>query len=77
MKSAKSNCTIYFICAIVFYIVALLNLLSGGAQTMEIVWFCVGTAFLSLGTVQKKKEGKADDTENTGDDTVDEQKEQH
>lgn len=55
MKNYKTISTIYYLCAVVFYLVALIIMLSSDQNGMGITWMCLASVWLSLGSVYRRK----------------------
>lgn len=68
MKSVKNDdnktnrivTILYYIAAICFYIVSLINFFKDGDSSSGVVYFCIGSVFICLGSVyiNKDAEGK-------------------
>ena len=48
-------------CISLFFIASAIGFTSGNESSMAIVWLCLGSSFLCLGSTHKKKENNTDD----------------
>ncbi len=46
---------LFYLSAVLFYLVAMMNFAGGEDHSMAVVWFCLGSTFLCLGSTQQKK----------------------
>ena len=51
----------YIIWLVLFFIASAIGFTSGNENSMAIVWLCLGSSFLCLGSTHKKKENNTDD----------------
>ena len=51
----------YIIWLVLFFIASAIGFTSGNESSMAIVWLCLGSSFLCLGSTHKKKENNTDD----------------
>lgn len=56
----KTTVTLYGIASLLFYITALIKFFNTGFLS-GVVWFCLGSAFLSIGESVRRKNEKSDD----------------
>ena len=63
VKKEKKYSILFFIASILFYIAAIISFTNGN-NSMVVVWLCLGSAYLCLGSTHKKKE---DNNANTKD----------
>ncbi len=56
MKNEKNPSTLYFIVAALFYGVSAISFANGNQTSMAVVWLCLGSLFLCLGSSQANKE---------------------
>lgn len=62
MKKEKTCAVLYYISAVLFYVVAAINLLGDNNDTsMGVVWLCLGSTMLCLGFVWLNKSKKKND----------------
>lgn len=47
--------------SVLFFIASAIGFTSGNESSMAIVWLCLGSSFLCLGSTHKKKENNTDD----------------
>ena len=57
MKKSKNSSLIFYIVSILFYVAAIITFLTGNHNSTGIIWLCLGSTFLSIGTSRRKKEG--------------------
>ncbi len=65
MKNKKTNTTLCFVAAALFFVSAILSLFTSSSISSAIVWLCLGSAFLCFGSAQKKKEKAEETTDET------------
>lgn len=64
MKSNKTIATIFFLCAVVFYILALTDIFEEATRDTGITWLCIGSLWLCLGSVYlNKSKNEKDDSD--------------
>ena len=61
MKKLIENSTFCYIMAVVFYIVAIVDFVSGKDGSTPITWLCIGSMWMCISTVYKDKPEKNDD----------------
>ena len=61
MKKGINKSILFYVVSALFLIVSAIGLTSGNENTMAIVWLCLGSSFLCLGSTHKKKENNTDD----------------
>ena len=49
------KCNLFYLSGLLFFLVAVLNLVTGENRSTAVVWLCLGSAFLCLGHSQQKK----------------------
>lgn len=57
------NKSLYYLTCVLFYIVAIINFFNSDTTT-GVVWLCLGSTFLCLGTSSKQKNNENDDDSN-------------
>ena len=61
MKKGINKSILFYIASVLFFIASAIGFTSGNESSMAIVWFCLGSSFLCLGSTHKKKENNTDD----------------
>lgn len=61
MKKEKTCAILYYISAVLFYVVAAINFFSDKDTSMGVVWLCLGSTMLCLGSVWLNKSKKKND----------------
>ncbi|RXS76536.1 hypothetical protein [Blautia faecicola] len=61
MKKGINKSILFYVVSALFLIVSAIGLTTGNENSMAIVWLCLGSSFLCLGSTHKKKENNADD----------------
>ncbi len=56
VKKSKNKSSLFCIASFFFYIASIIGFVSGDSNSMSIVWLCLGSSFLCLGSVHMKKE---------------------
>ena len=67
MKSNRTIAIIFFLCAVAFYILAIICIFNKTARSMGITWLCVGSMWLCLGSLYLHKSPNKDE-DSDGDD---------
>ena len=49
------KCILFYLGGLLFFLAAVLNLVTGENHSTAVVWLCLGSAFLCLGYSQRKK----------------------
>lgn len=49
------KCNLFYLSGLLFFLVAVLNLVTGGDHATAVVWRCLGATFLLLGYSHQKK----------------------
>ena len=49
------KCNLFYLGSLLFFLAAVLNLVTGENHSTAVVWLCLGSAFLCLGASQRKK----------------------
>ena len=57
----KKTGLIFYICAVLFCVAALITFIFGENKTMGTIWLCLGSSWLCLGTVFANKAKKEDE----------------
>ena len=63
MKRNRTTAILYYICAVAFYIVAIIHIFDKTTGGMGITWLCLGSMWLCLGTVYFLKSQNKDDSD--------------
>lgn len=63
MKNCKTIAIIFYICAVAFYILAIINIFDSAQRSMGIIWLCIGSMWLCLGSVFNKAKNEDDDSD--------------
>lgn len=58
MKRNRTTAIVYYIGAVLFYMVAIIYIFDNTTRGMEITWWCLGSMWLFLGTVYFRKSPK-------------------
>ena len=61
MKKGINKSILFYIASVLFFIASANGFTSGNESSMAIVWLCLGSSFLCLGSTHKKKENNTDD----------------
>lgn len=61
MKKGINKSILFYVVSALFLIVSAIGLTTGNENSMAIVWLCLGSSFLCLGSTHKKKENNTDD----------------
>ena len=61
MKKGINKSILFYIASVLFFIASVIGFTSGNERSMAIVWLCLGSSFLCLGSTYKKKENNTDD----------------
>lgn len=56
MKKERNRSALFYIASVLFFIASAISFASGNENSMAIVWLCLGSSFLCLGSTHKKKE---------------------
>lgn len=56
MKKEKIRSICFYIVSVLFYLAAIISFVEGNDNSMGVVWLCLGSSFLCLGSVHKKQE---------------------
>ena len=67
MKRNRTTAIIYYICAVVCYIVAIIHIFDRTTRGMGVVWLCLGSMWLCLGSVYFRKSQNKDDNSESDD----------
>ena len=61
MKKGINKSILFYIASVLFFIASAIGFTSGNESSMAIVWLCLGSSFLCLGSTHKKKENNTDE----------------
>ena len=61
MKKGINKSILFYIASVLFLVASAIDFTSGNENSMAIVWLCLGSSFLCLGSTHKKKENNTDD----------------
>lgn len=64
MKKLKKKLSLFYIASFFFYIASIIGFVSGNSNSMAVVWVCLGSSFLCLGSAHEKKENDETNTDN-------------
>ena len=56
MKKGINKSILFYIASVLFLVASAIDFTSGNENSMAIVWLCLGSSFLCLGSTHKKKE---------------------
>ena len=54
MKKGINKSILFYIASVLFFIASAIGFTSGNESSMAIVWLCLGSSFLCLGSTHKK-----------------------
>ena len=54
MKKERNKSVLFYIASVLFFIASAISFASGNENSMAIVWLCLGSSFLCLGSTHKK-----------------------
>ena len=60
-KEYKISSTLFYVSAVLFYLAAIINIVGGNNTSMSIVWLCLGSTFLCVGSLHSKKSKESND----------------
>ena len=63
MKKGINKSILFYIASVLFFIASAIGFTSGNESSMAIVWLCLGSSFLCLGSTHKKKENNKTNTD--------------
>ena len=63
MKKGINKSILFYIASVLFFIASALGFTNGNESSMAIVWLCLGSSFLCLGSTHKKKENNKTSTD--------------
>ena len=61
MKKGINKSILFYIASVLFLVDSAIDFTSGNENSMAIVWLCLGSLLLCLGSTHKKKENNTDD----------------
>ena len=61
MKKGINKSILFYIASVLFLVASALCFAGGNENSMAIVWLCLGSSCLCLGSTHKKKENNTDD----------------
>lgn len=61
MKNYRGIAIVFYLCAVAFYALAVINILDSEQRSMGITWFCVGSMWMCLGSLYLNKSKNEDD----------------
>ena len=61
MKKGINKSILFYIASVLFFIASAIGFTSENENSMAIIWLSLGSAFLCLGSIYKKKENNTDD----------------
>ena len=61
MKKGINKSILFYIASVLFLVASVIGFTSGNENSMAIIWLCLGSSFLCLGSTHKKKENNTDD----------------
>ena len=61
MKKGINKSILFYIASVLFLVASAIGFTSGNENSMAIVWLCLGSSILCLGSNHKKKENNTDD----------------
>jgi hypothetical protein len=54
-ECSMKKCNLFYLSGLLFFLAAVLNLVTGENHSTAVVWLCLGSVFLCLGASQRKK----------------------
>ena len=63
MKKGINKSILFYVVYVLFFISSAIGFMSGNDNSMAIVWLCLGSSFLCLGSTHKKKENNKANTD--------------
>ena len=63
MKKGINKSILFYVVSVLFFIASAIGFMSGNDNSMAIVWLCLGSSFLCLGSTHKKKENNKTNTD--------------
>ena len=63
MKKGINKSILFYVESVLFYIASVIGFMSGNDNSMALVWSCLGSLFLCLGSTHKKKENNKTNTD--------------
>lgn len=52
---SMKKCSLFYLSGLLFFLAAVLNLVTGENHSTAVVWLCLGSSYLCLGYSQQKK----------------------
>ncbi len=62
MKKEKLTIVLCFVASLLFYVAAAVSHFTSSDTSMTVIWICLGSTFMCLGSVQKNKLDKDEKT---------------
>ena len=66
-ETKKKSLNLFRLSAILYYFAAIMNFISGHNHSMGIMWLCLGSVFLFLGSVNAKKSAENEENKENND----------
>ena len=63
MKKGINKSILFYIASVLFLVASAIGFTSGNENSMAIIWLCLGSSFLCLGSTYKKKENNKTNTD--------------
>ena len=63
MKKGINKSILFYVVSALFLIASAIGFMSGNDNSMAIVWLCLGSSFLCLGSTHKKKDNNKANTD--------------
>ena len=63
MKKGINKPILFYIASVLFLVASAIGFTSGNENSMAIIWLCLGSSFLCLGSTYKKKENNKTNTD--------------
>lgn len=65
-KTFKKPWIVFYLISVAFYVLSVMNFIDRDSS-QAVIWMCLGSTFLCLGSVELTKEKKSDGKDNTDD----------
>lgn len=63
MKKERNKSGLFYVASVLFFMASAISFASGNENSMAIVWLCLGSSFLCLGSTHKKKKNDKTNTD--------------